>query len=202
MKLYAANASPFVRKVSMFLIETGLMSETEIVAVAGTPTEPGSLPVAQNPLGKIPALERKDGPALYDSNVICQYLDARSGKGLYPDAPRRWETLTLEATADGVMEAAVLMVYEGRVRPAEKQFDGWVEAQWLKITRALDAVEERWMSHLAGPFDASHVAMACALGYCDFRHPERDWRSARPSLAAWFKAIESRDSYLQTVPTA
>lgn len=200
MKLHNNDASPFARKVRMTLIETGLMAETEIVTVFGTPTDPGTMPLAQNPLGKLPALERKDGPALYDSNVICAYLDSRAEAGLYPEAPRRWETLTLEATADGIMDAAVLMVYEGRVRPAEIQFADYVEAQWLKITRALDAVEERWMSHLAGPFDASHIAMAAALGYLDFRHAARDWRATRPSLAKWHEAVAARESYKATLP--
>lgn len=202
MKLYAANASPFVRKVRMFLIETGLEDQTEIVIVSGTPTEPGSLPVAQNPLGKIPALERRDGPALYDSNVICQYLDDLGKGGLYPEGSRRWETMTLEATADGIMEASVLMVYEGRVRPEEYQYEGWVEAQWVKVTRALDAIEERWMSHLAGPFDAGQISLAAALGYIDFRHEARNWRKGRPALAKWLEGIESRESYKATLPSA
>jgi len=202
MKLYSANASPFARKVRMALIETDLASQVEIVLVSGTPTDTGTMPLAQNPLGKLPALERKEGPALYDSNVICQYLDDLGNGSLYPDGPRRWETLTLEATADGIMEAAVLMVYEGRVRPEELQYEDWVEAQWCKVTRALDAVESRWMSHLAGPFDASHIAMATALGYLDFRHGPRDWRSGRPALAKWLENLESRPSYAETLPSA
>jgi len=202
MKLFSSPASPFVRKVRMTIIETGLSDQVEEIAVAGTPTNTGTLPVAQNPLGKIPALERKDGPALYDSNVICQYLDDLGKGGLYPEGGRRWETLTLEATADGIMEAAVLMVYEGRVRPEEFQYSDWVEAQWVKVSRALDAIESRWMSHLAGPFDASHIAVATALGYLDFRHGPRDWRAGRPSLAKWLESVENRQSYTDTVPSA
>ena len=90
-------------------------------ARGGTPVAPGTMPVTRNPLGKIPVLEREDGPALYDSRVICRYLDDLAGGGLYPEKPRLWETLTLEATGDGMMEAAVLMVYEERTRPEEKR---------------------------------------------------------------------------------
>jgi len=92
------------------------------------------------------------------------------------------------------------MVYEGRVRPEDKQYGGWLDAQWLKITRALDAVESRWMSHLAGPLDIAQISMACALGYLDFRHPDKDWRAGRPSLAAWEAKWAERPSMKATVP--
>lgn len=200
MKLYHSPASPFVRKVMVTLEETGLTDQVEIVPVSGTAVDPGTMPVAQNPLGKIPALERLDGPAIYDSRVICRYLDDRAGGLLYPEAPRLWETLTLEATADGIMDAAILMVYEGRCRPEDKQFDGWVEAQWLKIARSLDAIEARWMAHLAGPIDAAQIAVGCALGYLDFRHEARNWRSGRSALVAWADTFADRDSMLTTAP--
>jgi len=198
MKLYHNAASPFVRKVRVVLAETG--QSVDLVDVFITPTAPGDAVPAANPLGKIPALEREAGATLYDSRVICRYLDDQAGGRLYPDAPRLWETLTLEATADGIMDAAVLMVYESRVRPEEFQFSDWVEAQWLKITRTLNAVEGRWMSHLAGPLDMSHIAMGCALGYLDFRHGARDWRAGHPGLAAWFETFAARPSMVETGP--
>ncbi|MHA3916206.1 glutathione S-transferase [Halovulum sp. GXIMD14793] len=200
MKLYHSPASPFVRKVTVTLYETGLIDQAELVPATGTAMDPGTMPVAQNPLGKIPALERANGPAIHDSRVICRYLNDRAGTTFYPDAPRLWDTLTLESTADGIMEAAVLMVYEARCRPEDKQFDGWVEAQWLKITRSLDAIESRWMAHLAGPLDAAQIALGCALGYLDFRQPDRDWRKARPQLAAWAETFAARPSMQATKP--
>ncbi|MGR3502439.1 glutathione S-transferase [Pseudaestuariivita sp.] len=199
MKLYQAAASPFVRKVKVLLHETGQTDDVEDAPVAITPVAGDDALNAANPLGKIPALTREDGVTLYDSRVICRYLDARADAGLYPEA-RLWETLTLEATADGMMEAAVLMVYEARVRPEDKQFDGWVEAQWIKVARALDTLEARWMSHLTGPLDASHIAVGCALGYLDFRHPARDWRAGRPLLSAWFEGFAARASMQATEP--
>lgn len=200
MRLYDSATSPFVRKVKVVLHETGLLPGVEFVPAGGTPVAPGTMPLTRNPLGKIPVLEREDGPALYDSRVICRYLDDLAGGGLYPAKPRLWETLTLEATGDGIMEAAVLMIYEERTRPEDRRFDGWVEAQWAKIARALDAIEARWMAHLAGPLDAGHVATGCALGYVDFRLGGRDWRTGRPALAAWEAGFAERPSMQATRP--
>ena len=177
-----------------------MVEQVEIVPVTITPTAPGQDVPAKNPLGKIPALERESGPTLYDSRVIFRYLNDMGTGGLYPNAPMLWETLTLEATAIGIMDAAILMVYEGRVRPEEKRFDGWVDAQWSKVSRALDSVERQWMSHLAGPLDFAQISMGCALEYLDFRHPERDWRAGRPALTAWQKDFAARPSMQATKP--
>lgn len=201
MKLYHNPASPFVRKVKVTLAVLKLTDRVTLEDVVVTPTSPGDQVPAKNPLGKIPALEREGGPTIYDSRVICNYLNDLASGNLYPDPPRLWETLTLEATADGIMDAAVLMVYEGRVRPEEKQYDDWVEAQWAKVERSVDALEARWMSHLAGPLDISHIATGCALGYLDFRHPGRDWRGTRPQLAKWFEVFGASPQMQDTQPS-
>ena len=202
MKLYYAAASPFVRKVMMVLHETDQLDDVELVSAVGTAVQTGTMPVAQNPLGKIPALERADGPAIYDSRVICRYLDARASAGLYPEGNRLWDTLTIEATADGIMDAALLMVYEGRIRPEELHYAPWINAQWDKIQRAAGTLNTRWLSHLAGPRHMGQIATACALGYCDFRLPDRDWRKGNEALAEWYEGYSSRDSFQATVPTA
>ena len=163
MKLMAAKPSPFVRKVRVLILETGQSEDVEIIYIMPTPVSPDEQAMAANPTGKLPSLIREDGPALYDSRVITRYLDARAGAGLYPEA-RLWETLTLEATADAIMDAGVLMVYEHRVRPEDMVFEGWIEAQWGKIDGAVRAINERWMSHLHGPMDMSHIAVGWALG--------------------------------------
>ena len=155
---------------------------------------------AANPLGKLPCLVRDDGPAIYDSRVITAYLDDRLGAGFYPGGSRRWETLTLEATADGIMDAAILMVYERRVRPEAQQWDGWIEAQWSKAERAVGALNARWMSHLAGPLDIGHIGVGCALGHLDLRHDDRQWRATRPALAAWEATFAQRPSMVATRP--
>ena len=200
MRLYHSPTTPFGRKVMVALLETGQAGDVTVIEAAGTPLAPGTLPVGHNPLGKIPALELDDGTAIYDSRVICRYLDARSGGRLYPPEPHLWRTLTLEATADGILDAAVLMVYEVRVRPEESRFAPWVEAQWAKIARALDSAEARWMQHLAGPLDMGQIALGSALGYLDFRLGARNWRDGRPGLAAWEGQFARRDSMAATVP--
>jgi glutathione S-transferase len=199
MQLYDNAASPFCRKVKVLLREVGRESEVDLIPSGGNPLAKGTSPAAPNPLGKIPALVRDDGPAVYDSRVICRYLDARFSGGLYPES-RIWEVLTLEATADGIMDAAVLVVYEARFRDADIRSEAWAEGQWDKVSRALDAIESRWMGHLAGKLDAGQIALACALGYLDFRHGARNWRSGRTALAAWFHAISKRPSMEATVP--
>jgi glutathione S-transferase len=202
MRLFHAPASPFVRKVMVLLHEAEATDRVTLIPASGTPLDPGTLPVDRNPLGKIPALERADGPTLYDSRVICRYLDDLLAAGLYPVAPRLWETLVIEATADGIADAAVLMRYELAVRPEASRSPEWLEAQWQKIGRALGALEARWMSHLAGPLDVGQIAVGCALGYLDLRHGERNWRAPHPALAAWFAAFAARPSMLATAPAA
>ncbi|NBE07480.1 glutathione S-transferase [Paragemmobacter ruber] len=200
MRLYHSPTSPYVRKVMVLLHETGQLGDVERITGSGNPVDPGTAPLEANPLGKVPALERADGPALYDSRVICRYLDDRAGAGLYPTGARLWDTLTVEATGDGILDAALLMVYEGRIRPEEMRFGPWVEGQWAKVDRALDALETRWIAHLEGSLDAGQIAVGCALGYLDFRHDARGWRVGRPRLAAWYAQFAARPSMQATVP--
>jgi glutathione S-transferase len=202
MRLHHSTTSPYVRKVMVLIHECGQLAEVSLIPAMGSPVDSANMPVDQNPLGKIPALERDDGNALYDSRVICRYLDQSFRAGFYPAAPRLWDTLTVEATADGILDAAVLMVYETRIRPEELRYAPWVEGQWAKIDRALDALEQRWMDHLWGPFDMAHIGVGAALGYLDFRHEARGWRDGRPRLAAWWAETATRPSFAATVPFA
>ncbi|MDA9274710.1 glutathione S-transferase [bacterium] len=202
MKLYHSPMSPFVRKVMVLLFETGQLSDVEIVPVTTTPITPMDELLAKNPLAKIPALERNDGATLYDSRVICAFLDARAGDKLYPLGARKWETLTLEATADGILDAAVSITYEGRVRPKEKQWNGWTDAQWSKVIGGCSAINTRWMSHLSGPLDMGQVSVACALAYLDFRHDARGWRAGNDALSAWYEDFSGRESMQMTAPPA
>ena len=200
MKLYYSATSPYARKVVVLIAEAAIKG-VEIAVAAGTPIAPDPGVIARNPLGKTPALERDEAPTLYDSRVICQFLDDMVGSGFYPSGPRRWDTLTIEATADGILDAALLMVYETRIRPEDKRFDPWVEGQWSKIDRALDVLETRWISHLNGRMDMGHIAVGCALGYLDLRHGARQWRAARPHLAAWEAGFAARPSMQSTAPS-
>jgi glutathione S-transferase len=200
MRLYHAGTSPFVRKVMVLLHETGQLGDVELHSIATTPLAPEASLSASNPLRKLPALERSDGVTLYDSRVITRFLDERAGGKLYDTGGRKWETLTLEATGDGIMDSGVSMAYEVRMRPEDKQWDDWLDAQWGKIASACKALNDRWMSHLHGPLDIGQISVACALGYIDFRHGARGWRTGNDALAAWFETFSERPSMQQTKP--
>lgn len=200
LRLYHSAASPYVRKVMIVLHETRQAGLVDLVVASGSPIDPGSMPLSLNPLGKIPLLERDNGPALYDSRVICRYLDHLGKGNLYPKGETLWDALTLEATGDGIADAALLMVYETKTRPEEKRHQPWVEGHWSKIARALDMLESRWMAHLHGPFDIGQVSILAALGYVDLRLGDRDWRAGRPSLAAWEGKLAARPSVEATRP--
>ncbi len=200
MKLYHSPASPYVRKVMVLLHEMGKADAVELAGVATTALASDVSLMAANPLARLPALERPDGVTLYDSRVITAYLDDLFAGGMYPKDSRRWETLTLEATGDGIMDSAVSMVYEVRLRDPEQVSQAWIEAQWGKVSRGLDALDTLWMSHLSGPIGMGHVSVACVLGYLDFRHEERNWRQGRASLSAWYDVFAGRQSMVATRP--
>lgn len=200
MKLYYSPASPFVRKVAVLLHELGKADEVELTTVQSTAfaSDPGL--AASNPLAKLPALVRDGGTTLYDSRVITAFLNDLYGGKMYPAGASRWETLTLEATGDGIMDCAVSMAYEVRLRPENMQYGDWIEAQWAKVARAISVLNARWMSHLSGPVDMGHISVACALSYVDFRHDARNWRTGNDALAKWHAAFDSRASMGATKP--
>lgn len=197
MQLIMSPTSPYVRKVRVLIREANLTDAVEEVEVTTTAFATDSAAISANPLGKIPSLVRSDGPAIYDSRVITRFLDDHAGANLYP-TPRLWEILTLEATADGLMDSTVSMTYEVRLRPEAEQSATWVEAQWEKADRAISAINDRWMSHLQGPLNMGQIATACALAYIDLRHDVRNWRDGRKALAEWHAAFSERDSMQAT----
>ncbi len=142
-----------------------------------------------NPLAKIPALVVDGNTAIFDSHVICEYLDSLApAPALFPaGGVERIRTLTLGALADGILDAALLLVYERRFRPEEKWHPTWMERQQGKIDRSVDHLERNPPSWAASP-DYGHLTLACALGYLDFRH-EGKWRAACPKLVAWLDAF-------------
>ncbi|MEM9797731.1 MAG: glutathione S-transferase [Pseudomonadota bacterium] len=199
MQLLSSGASPFVRKCRVVLLETG-QDDVEVRDVTASPMGGDAALNAANPSGKIPTLLRDDAPALYDSRVICRFLDDRAGAGLYPQG-RLWDVLSLEANADAIMEASVGMTYEMRFR-AEKGlvWDEWLDLQWAKVARSLNAMENRSMPILEGPLNIAQIAVGCALGYLDLRHGARNWRDGRPALAAWEAGFAARDAMTATRP--
>lgn len=196
MKLLYSPFSPFARKVRILAAELGLQDRIEVVP---TSTEdPASGLSAHNPLNKIPVLETEIGP-LYDSPVICEYLDSlQDGPKLFPaPGPARWRALCWQALADGIEDAALLIRYEMTLRPAERQHEPYVERQLAKIRRGLDRMEAD-AAELDGPLTIGAIAAAAALGYLDLRFADLGWRQDRPRLAAWHAAFAQRPSYATT----
>lgn len=197
MKLLYAPTSPYVRKVMAVAHETGQTEFVEPVFTLANPVAVNDGLNAHNPLGKIPVLITPDG-LLFDSRVICEYLDARSnGNRVFPkDGPARWKALRQQALADGLLDAALSARYERVSRPEEKQWSGWRDAQLAKIRRALVAMEK----DLPEEATIGAIGYGCALGYIDFRFSDIDWRSAHPLLGAWFEAFRERPSMHLTEP--
>ncbi|OPA96388.1 glutathione S-transferase [Pseudomonas fluorescens] len=202
MTLFHSPASPFVRKVHVVLIETGLLDRVTLRSCTTTPVNPDAHLLQDNPVGKIPALRLADGSVLHDSRVILDYLDHQHlGTPLIPrDGPARWRRLTLASIADGIMDAAVLVRYETALRPADKHWDQWLAEQRNKIRRSVAELEQDAVAELSGHFDIAALGVACALAYLDFRHPDLQWRLANPKLAAWHAEVSQRPSMQQTQP--
>ncbi|MEC7256733.1 MAG: glutathione S-transferase family protein [Pseudomonadota bacterium] len=197
MKLYHSPASPYVRKVMVVAIETG--QEVDILGSAASPVNRDVTIVAQNPTGKVPtALIDGDQP-LYDSRVITQWLAAQqSAVAIYPAGDALWPVLRREALGDGLLDAALLARYETAMRPEALRWEDWLRGQMEKIDSSLDQMNAEVGDF--GEVDAGVIAIACALGYLDFRFPDLDWRTSRPALADWFKTFSARPSMQQTRP--
>lgn len=202
MKLFYAAASPFVRKCLVSAHELGLQDRLELVPAAVHPVNRDRSVIALNPLGKIPTLVTDEGAVLYDSRVICEYLNALGDGRLLPAAGAdRWGVLTDQALADGIMDAAVLTRYETAVRPESLRWGDWVSGQLDKVTCALAAIEPRARS-FGERVDLGTIALGCALGYLDFRFASLGWRERQPDTAAWFDRFARRSSMLATRPPA
>jgi glutathione S-transferase len=198
MKLHYSTASPFVRKVMVTAIECGFGNALTLL-----PTNPHqSTPtlVAANPFSKVPALELDSGEVLYESLLICEYLDHMAGGGiLFPkDRTGRLEMLRRHALGNGLMEVSVLRRVES-VRGRDSDRDKNIARQAAITVRALDLMET-----LAPSFDDAlelgNVSVVIALDYLDFRFPGDAWRKGRPGLAAWYEQYSKRDSLRSTLP--
>lgn len=187
MILRSANASPFARKVRMAADILGLADKIEIRNVNSA--DPNDPLVRQNPLGKLPVLVLDDGRTIYDSAVIVEYLDLLAGGKLIPQGvDPRIEALTLAALADGILEAAILIVYEQRYRPDQTPYQPWLDFQSGKIERALESLAAKTP---ALDVTVGTVALACALGYLDFRK-QVDWRAKYPKLIPWLDQFRAK----------
>lgn len=202
MKLRYSPTSPYVRKVVVVAIEAGLSDRIERLPTTVLPTRPNDEVARENPLVKVPALTTDDGLVLYDSPVISEYLDTLNpGPKLFPaSGTARWVALRHQALADGLLDAAILIRYEG-LRPKECQWADWIDGQTRKMRGALASLEmELEAGDLGGSLNIGQIAVGCALGYLDFRFASEEWRSRHRRLAGWFEDFAQRKSMQQTIP--
>src|SRR5215831_6306249 len=186
MKLFYSPPSPYVRKSLVVAHELGLRERIELVPAAANPVNRDPAIVAHNPLGKIPTLLTDDGTALYDSHVICEYLNELGNGTLIPPAgPARWTVLMEHALADGILDAAVLVRYETVLRPEPLRWNDWISGQMEKVASGLDQIEQR-AGRFGDRLDLGTIAFGCVLGYLDFRFASLAWRDKHPNASKWF----------------
>jgi len=196
MKLAYSPASPYVRKCMVAAIARGIEGQIELWTV---PTvDPSLVPV--NPLSKVPSLVTGDGMSLYDSPVICEYLDSvGAAPGLFPaPGPARWNALRQQALGDGIMDATQPRRREVTL-PQDEGRIAYIEQQKLKVTRALDVLEAE-AATLGMLTTIGEITIACALGYLDFRYPHEPWRPGHPKLEAWYVEVLTLPAMMRTMP--
>lgn len=200
MKLLGLHPSPFTRKVRIVLAE----KKIEYEFVLASPQNDGALVMARNPIGKVPVLVLEDEASLYDSRVIVEFLDnASPNSRLIPPGNReRIEVRRWEALADGVVDAAILVRYEGQRADAERSA-AWIERQMAKVTSGLDAMERELgdKAYCTGTnWNLADIAVGVCLDYLDFRYPTLGWRDTHPNLARLQAKLAERPSFVDTVP--
>jgi glutathione S-transferase len=182
-------------------IELDLVQQIELLPSTAHPVNRDPRIVASNPLGKVPTLITDQGMALYDSHVICEYLDSlTSPPGIFPPiGDSRWVALRDQSLADGMLDAALLVRYENAIRPEGSRSQPWIEGQMDKITKSLQFIE-MFAPASAARVDIGTISFACALGYLDFRFEHVEWQRSCPRAAAWFEEFSLRDSMQKTRP--
>jgi glutathione S-transferase len=202
VKLFYSATSPFVRKCLVAAHELGLRDRIELTPAVPHPVNRDAAIVAKNPLGKAPTLIADDGTVLYDSRVICEYLNALAEGALIPAGrAAHWRAAVDQSLADGITDAAVLARYETALRPEGLRWPEWAAGQLDKVRSGLAEIERR-APEFADRIDIGTIATGCALGYLDFRYSHLAWRSECPVSASWFERFNSRPSMLTTRPPA
>jgi len=200
MKLHWSPRSPFVRKVMIVLHETGLDAQVERVRSVAAMATPNAAIMVDNPISQIPALVMDNGLPLYDSPVVCEYLDTlHDGAKFFPAAgDARWLALRRQALGDGML-AILLLWRQERMKTAPQQMPEWLAAFKIKIDAGLARLEQE-AGALAQGFDIGQVTIGCLLSYLDYRFADLDWRAGHPGLAAWHATFVQRASSLATMP--
>ena len=195
--LHWSPKSPYVRKVMVCAHELGLVPRLELVRSVAAMLKPNPAIMAVNPLSKIPTLVREDGSTLFDSVVICEYLDDLGGGSLFPkEGEARWQALRWHALGDGLLDALILWRNEReRALPLQALLDAFA----LKTRAALELLDAEAAALAAAPFGIGQVTVGCALGYLDYRFDALGWRAQAPRLAAWYATLCERPSFQATV---
>jgi glutathione S-transferase len=199
--LHWSPLSPFVRKVMCCVHELGLDSQVQCIRTKVSSQAPNPDLIPDNPLIRIPTLVLQNGQALFDSVVICEYLDSLSaGVSLYPaQGDRRWQALRWQALGDGLCDTLIAWRHE-RDRKSEQQIPALLQGASLKVDSTLDRLELEVAELEAVPFGIGHIAIGCALGYLGVRFSDLQWRSGRPELARWYEQFETRPSARVSAP--
>ncbi|WP_395316903.1 glutathione S-transferase [Variovorax sp. UC74_104] len=201
MRLLYAPTSPFVRKVMVCAHLSGQAERIEWLDSAAHPVRRDSRIAAHNPLAKVPTLILDDGESLYDSRVICEYIDSLGSAGIFPLAgPARWKALTRQSMGDGLLDAALLARYELTARPTEMQWPVWRQALLTKVSACLGTIEAIAPELATASPTIGEVAIGCGLGYLDFRFPELDWRASHPAATHWYAEFAQLPAMQATLP--
>lgn len=197
MKLHWSPRSPYVRKVLVCAHELGLFDQLQMQRSVAAMLTPNPNLMLDNPLSKIPTLVLEDGSTLFDSVVICEYLDALAQGNLFPRGAARWPALRWHALGDGLLDALILWRNEReREQPLQPLLDAF--AHKTRATLALLDAESALLG--AADFSIGHIGVGCALGYIDYRFSQLHWREAAPRLAEWFARLQQRPSFARTMP--
>ncbi|TAA40806.1 glutathione S-transferase family protein [Pseudoxanthomonas winnipegensis] len=197
MKLHWSPKSPFVRKVMVVAHELGCVEALQLQRSVAAMLKPNPAIMADNPLSKIPTLVLDDGQVLFDSAVICEYLDARFHGALFPSGDARWKALQQLALGDGLLDVLILWRNEReRALPLQSLIDAFA----LKTEASLARLEREIEARPGAAIDIGQIAIGCALGYLDYRFDEFAWRARAPKLAAWYATLAQRPSFIATEP--
>lgn len=194
MKIYFSPFSPYVRKCLVAGHELGLNDRIRLLPSNAGPIQRDKEIIAKNPLGKVPTFITDDGQVLYDSRVICEYLDDLAGGNLFPrTGSARWAALTLQSLGDGILDGALLARYEDVARPEALRWSEWRAGQLDKAETSLAHLNSH-PEMLEGRVDIGSLTVACALWYLDLRFANFDWRSRHAGVASWFAKFSQRAS--------
>lgn len=199
MQIFFSPFSPYVRKCLVAAHELGLHKKLTLLPSNAHPVQRDRDIVAKNPLGKVPTFLADNGEVLYDSRVICEYLNDVADGPLFPKGgPERWSALTLQALGDGMLDGALIARYEDVARPESLRWPEWRAAQLDKAETSLAYLSSQAQELQPSRVDIGTLTIACALWYLDLRFPEFGWRDRHPSVATWFAEFSQRPSMQAT----